>query len=123
MESSTIQTTQKRLRRKLRVRAKLHGTAEKPRMCVVKTNKHIQVQLIDDDAGHTIAAISTLSKEFRSTEFNRKNKVAAHQLGVRIAELAKEKQIVKVIFDRGASKYHGVLAALADAARSNGLEF
>ncbi len=106
-----------------RVRKHIRGTSEKPRLCVVKTNKHIGVQIIDDDKGNTIAATSTLAKEFRTTEFNRKSKAAAQQLGTAIAEKAKEKGIEKIVFDRGASKYHGVLAALADAARKAGLKF
>jgi large subunit ribosomal protein L18 len=92
-------------------------------MCVVKSNKHIEVQLIDDEAGRTLASVSTHSKELRTTEFSRKNKASARKLGEVIADQAKQQNISEVIFDRGPSKYHGVLAELADAARSSGLKF
>ncbi|CDZ80477.1 hypothetical protein BN1013_00989 [Candidatus Rubidus massiliensis] len=109
--------------RALRVRKHLRGTAVKPRMCVVKTNKHIQVQLIDDENGVTLAATGTCSKEFRNTEFNQRNKASAKRLGEKIAQLAVEKNIKEIIFDRGRFKYHGILAELADAARAGGLQF
>lgn len=109
--------------RTMRVRKKLRGTSVKPRLSVVKSNKHIQVQLINDDEGVTIASASTLSKEFKNSDFNRKSKAAAAKLGSRIAEIASEKSIREVIFDRGPHKYHGILAELANAARENGLHF
>lgn len=112
-----------RVTRALRVRQKIHGTAVRPRMCVVKSNKHIQVQLIDDDNHATIGSIATFSKEFKNTEFARRNKVAAAKLGEKIAQIAQEKNIKEIVFDRGPFKFHGVLAALADAARSAGLKF
>jgi len=105
------------------VRKHIIGSASKPRLCVVKSNKHIQAQLIDDSAGVTLGAISTTAKQFRNTEFAKRNKVAARKLGEHIAEIAKEKNIKEVIFDRGPFKYHGVLAELADAARAGGLKF
>jgi large subunit ribosomal protein L18 len=123
MESSVQDKATQKQRRALRVRSKVRGSASKPRLCVVKTNAHIHVQLIDDDAGNTIASTSTLSKEFRSTELNHRCKAAAEKLGTRIAELALEKNVSRVVFDRGSSKYHGVIAALADAARAAGLQF
>jgi large subunit ribosomal protein L18 len=92
-------------------------------MCVVKSNKHIQVQLIDDEAGNTLTSISTTAKEFAGTPYEKRNKTAAKKLGERIAELAKEKNLTEVIFDRGRFKYHGILAELADAARAGGLKF
>jgi len=112
-----------RTKRSLRVRKHIIGSASKPRLCVVKSNKHIQAQLIDDSAGVTLGAISTTAKHFRNTEFAKRNKVAARKLGEHIAEIAKEKNIKEVIFDRGPFKYHGVLAELADAARAGGLKF
>jgi large subunit ribosomal protein L18 len=120
----TVQiNTVKRHKRALRVRKHLYGTAAKPRLCVVKTNQHIQVQLIDDDAGATLGQTATFAKEFRNTEFAAKNKNSARKLGETIAEIAKKKNIKTVIFDRGPFKYHGILAELADAARSAGLQF
>jgi large subunit ribosomal protein L18 len=110
----------RRRKRALRVRKHVRGTSTKPRLCVVKTNKHIQAQLIDDETGTTLVSVSTLSKELRQTEFNRKNKVSARKLGEWILEIAKSKNIKEVVFDRGPSKYHGILAELADAARAGG---
>jgi len=112
-----------RKKRALRVRKHLRGNAAKPRLCVVKSNKHIQAQLIDDELGITLGSIATFSKELRDTEFNKKNKTAARKLGENIAEIAKSKNIKEVIFDRGSAKYHGILAELADAARAGGLQF
>lgn len=123
MRNTRIKNQELRTKRTWRVRKKLHGTAARPRLCVVKSNKHIQAQLIDDEAGETLAAISTCAKEFKNTEFNKKGKASGRKLGERIAEIAKEKNIKEVIFDRGPFKYHGILAELADAARSAGLQF
>lgn len=123
MRNTIVKNHQLKIRRKLRIRKNFHGSATKPRLCVVKTNKHIQVQLINDDAGITLGATATFSKEFRSTEFAKKNKASARKLGETIAEIAKEKNIREVIFDRGPFKYHGILAELADAARAGGLQF
>lgn len=112
-----------RISRALRVRKDIHGTAMKPRMCVVKSNKHIQVQLIDDDSHVTIGSVATFSKEFKDTEFSRRNKAAAVKLGEKIAQIAQQNNIKEIVFDRGPFKYHGILAALADAARGAGLQF
>ncbi len=110
-------------KRALRVRKHLHGTATRPRLCVVKTNKHIMAQLINDDQGVTIGAASTCSKKYRTTEFNRRNINSAKELGREIATIAKNNGIAEVIFDRGPFKYHGTLASLADEARAAGLRF
>lgn len=112
-----------RRRRAIRVRKHLRGDAVKPRLCVVKSNKHIQAQLIDDESGKTLGSVSTFNKEMRNTEFNKRNKESARKLGEKIAEIAKSKNIKEVIFDRGSAKYHGILAELADAAREGGLQF
>lgn len=111
-----------RHKRALRVRKHLHGNSLKPRMCVQKTNLHIHVQLIDDEAGVTLGAASTNAKEFKNGEFGKKNKASAKKIGERIAEIALAKNIKEVIFDRGPHKYHGVLAELADGARGAGLK-
>lgn len=110
-------------KRALRIRKHLRGTSAKPRLSVVKSNKHVYAQIIDDDKGVTLVSASTVSKEFRDTEFNRKNKNSAKQLGAKIAELAVKQNIKEVVFDRGPFKYHGILAELADAAREQGLAF
>jgi len=123
MNNLIIKKNELKHKRAMRVRKHLHGSSACPRMCVVKSNKHIQVQLIDDDAGVTLASSGTYSKEFHGTEFTRKNKESARKIGEKIAELAIEKNIKQVIFDRGPFKYHGILASLADAARKKGLEF
>lgn len=123
MRKTILKNQKLRDKRAMRNRKHLRGCAEKPRMCVVKSNKHIQVQLIDDEAGQTLGAISTCAKEFQKTEFCRRNKNSAKKLGERIAEIAKKQKIKEVIFDRGPFKYHGVLAELADAARNGGLQF
>lgn len=123
MESSNKKNNNKREKRALRVRRKLHGTSARPRLCVVKSNKHISVQLIDDDTHTTLGSASTFSNQFRETEFCKKNKASAAKLGEAIAEIAKAKNIKEVIFDRGEHKYHGVLAELANSARNAGLQF
>lgn len=113
----------KRKRRTFRVRNKLRGTASKPRLCVIKTNSHLYAQIIDDENGATLGSVSTQSKEMKNTEFNKKNKVSAKKLGEMLAEIAREKNVQTVIFDRGRFKYHGILAEFADAARGSGLKF
>lgn len=123
MRNSILRMNKIRLKRKMRVRKKLKGSVERPRMCIVKTNKHIQVQLVDDAQAVTLAATGTNSKEFKNTEHNKRNIASAQVLGKRIAEMAKEKNISEVIFDRGGFKYHGILAELANAAREAGLKF
>ncbi len=123
MDSSQLRRNRVRHKRALRVRQTLRGNLEKPRMSVFKSAKHLYVQIIDDEQSATLASTSTRSKEFSKTEYNRKNKESAKQLGIKIAELAKEKNVKAVIFDRGRFKYHGVIAALADGAREAGLQF
>src|SRR5579872_1036681 len=100
MESSLINRNRKRLKRALRVRKNLRGSAEKPRLSVMKSHRHIAVQLIDDDQGITLAAASTQMKKFRSKKLQA-NKETARLIGTEIAELAKGKQITQAVFDRG----------------------
>lgn len=109
-----------RRRRHYRVRKNLRGTAERPRLAVFRSNKHIVVQLIDDLAGSTLAAASTLEADLRG---GGANKAAASNVGKRVAERARERGIDEVVFDRGGFKYHGVVAAVAEAAREAGLRF
>lgn len=123
MNNQLIKSKEKKHRRSLRVRKHIHGTSSKPRLSVFKSNSHIQAQLIDDESGTTLGSIATFSKEFKETEFGKKNKASARKLGERIAEIAKSKNVKEVIFDRGPFKYHGVLAELAQAARAGGLQF
>lgn len=123
MDTSLIKRSAKRRKRVLRVRRTLKGSAEKPRLSVIKSNKHLSVQLIDDDKRVTVASTGTMTKEFRDGKFGKKSKEAAKQIGTKIAELAKKNQIERVIFDRGRYKYHGLIAELANAAREAGLQF
>ncbi len=123
MRAEITKMNERREKRAFRTRKKLRGTMAKPRLSVVKSNKHIHVQLINDDEGKTLASTATFAKEFRNTEFNKRNKESAAKLGEKIAALAIEKNVREVVFDRGPFKYHGILAALADSARSAGLKF
>jgi large subunit ribosomal protein L18 len=123
MESSQINASIAKRKRALRVRKGLRGNSQKPRMCINKSNAHLQVQLIDDETGFTLGSIATFSKEFRNTSNGKKNKESAKVIGAGIAKIAKEKNIERVVLDRGPSKYCGIIAALADSARENGLLF
>lgn len=113
---------QARRRRKIRIRKKLSGTPERPRLVVFRSNLHIYAAVVDDNKGATIAAASTLSLS-KDGETLKLNKETAAKVGAEIAKLAKEKQIEKVVFDRNGYLYHGRIKALADAAREGGLEF
>lgn len=110
-----------RIRRHRRVRKKIHGTEARPRLAVHRSNKHIVAQLIDDDAGRTLAAASTSEADLRSSSGSTVD--AATRVGTLLAERAKAAGITKVVFDRGGFIYHGRIAALAAAARDAGLEF
>ncbi|HEX7056220.1 MAG TPA: 50S ribosomal protein L18 [Bacilli bacterium] len=112
-----------RLKRHLRVRKKISGTVERPRLSVFRSGKHVYAQIIDDSKGVTLAAASTLDKELKNDISNGGNVEAARKVGELIAKRAKEKGIVKVVFDRGGYLYHGRVQALADAAREGGLDF
>ena len=109
-----------RRRRHIRVRRKISGTPERPRLCVFRSNSNLYVQIIDDVAGNTLVSASTLDKEIKTKH---SNKVAAEELGSLIAKRALEKNIKNVVFDRGGYIYHGVIEALAESARKAGLEF
>ncbi len=109
-----------RERRHKRVRTKLSGTAERPRLCVHRSNSNIYVQVIDDVNGNTICQASTLDKEIKEKHAN---KVAAKEVGTLIAKRATAKNIKEVVFDRGGYIYHGVVKEVAEAAREGGLEF
>ena len=110
-----------RLRRHARLRKKVAGTADRPRLVVNRSSRHIHVQLVDDLAGHTVAAASSIESDVRGVEGDKK----AHsvRVGQLIAERAKAAGVEQVVFDRAGNKYHGRLAALADAAREAGLGF
>ena len=109
-----------RIRRHKRVRTKISGTAECPRLCVFRSNSNLYVQVIDDVAGNTLVQASTLDKEIKT---KKSNKEAAKEVGALIAKRALEKNIKTVVYDRGGYIYHGVVKELAEAAREAGLEF
>ncbi len=108
-------------RRHFRVRRKVSGTPERPRLAVTKSSRHIVVQLIDDLAGHTMASASSLEADIRAMDGDKKARAA--KVGELVAARAKSAGVSKVVFDRGGNDYHGRIAALADAARESGLEF
>ena len=107
-------------RRHKRVRNKISGTAERPRLCVHKSNSNIYAQIIDDVQGITLVSVSTLDKEIKEKHAN---KVAAKEVGTLIAKKAASKKIKDVVFDRGGYIYHGVIKEVAEAAREGGLIF
>jgi large subunit ribosomal protein L18 len=112
-----------RERRKLRIRKKVSGTPERPRLSVFRSAKHIYAQVVDDVSGTTLASASTLSTDLKGT-LDEDNKVAAaKKVGALIAKICKEKQVVRVVLDRNGYLYHGRIRALAEAAREAGLEF
>ena len=110
-----------RLRRQVRGRKKVSGTAERPRLVVTRSSKHISVQVVDDLLGRTLASASTMEPDVRSTSGDKSAK--ARRVGELVAERAKAAGIDGVVFDRAGNKYHGRVAALADAAREGGLAF
>ena len=118
---STDAQLRSRRRRHQRVRKKVTGTSARPRLAVFRSNKHITAQVIDDVAGRTLAAASTIESDLRGGATS--NRGAATAVGRLVAERAKAAGVERVVFDRGGFLYHGRVAALADAAREAGLEF
>lgn len=110
-----------RKKRHQRIRRKVHGTSERPRLTVYRSNKHIYAQLIDDEAGHTVISASTNEKD--ASLDHTSNIEAAKYVGEQIAKRAKDAGIETIVFDRSGYKYHGRVKALADAAREAGLQF
>ena len=110
-----------RQRRQRRVRKKVTGTTARPRLSVFRSNRHISAQIIDDENGLTVAAASTSETDLRGSTTS--NKDAASKVGTLLAERAQAAGVESVVFDRGGNKYHGRVAALADAARAAGLKF
>ncbi|HHV95093.1 MAG TPA: 50S ribosomal protein L18 [Clostridiaceae bacterium] len=118
-----VNRNKERIRRHLRVRKKVFGTSERPRLNVFRSHKHIYAQIIDDSAGHTLVAASTLDPLLKGKIKNGGNKEAAREVGKLIATKALEKGIKQVVFDRGGYIYHGRVKELAEAAREAGLDF
>ncbi|MGH9180938.1 MAG: 50S ribosomal protein L18 [Acidimicrobiales bacterium] len=121
MTMSTQKKQEARQRRHRRVRKVVRGTAERPRLAVYRSNRHVVAQVIDDMSGRTLAAASTVESGLRTGPTG--NKAAATAVGGLVAERALAAGVSKVVFDRGGFRYHGRVAALADAARAAGLEF
>jgi len=119
---SKLTKKESRIRRHRHIRNHISGTAEMPRLCVCRTDAHIYCQVIDDEAGCTLAAAATVEKDFRAQKLAA-NVKSAEIIGKAIAERAQAKSIKKVVFDRGGFPYHGCIKAVADAARAAGLEF
>jgi large subunit ribosomal protein L18 len=108
-----------RKRRHLRVRKRIAGTAERPRLVVTRSSRHIVAQVVDDAKGHTLAYASTMEADLRALDGDKTAK--ARQVGERVAERAREAGVESVVFDRGGNRYHGRVAAVADGAREGGL--
>ncbi len=122
MASTSIKTT-RRLRRKRGLKKRIFGTAERPRLTVFRSSKHIYAQIIDDVSGATICSASSRAKDLRGSLSSGGNKAAAKDVGTALADRAKAKNVEKVCFDRNGFRYHGRLKELADAAREGGLKF
>ena len=118
---STAGRTASRLRRQLRGRKKLSGTADRPRLVVTRSAKHISVQLVDDLVGQTLTSASTMEPDVRSITGDKTAK--ARKVGELVAERAKTQGVASIVFDRAGNKYHGRVAALAEGAREGGLTF
>lgn len=112
-----------RERRKLRIRSKISGTPERPRLSVFRSSKHIYVQVVDDTTGATLAAASTLSRDLKGAVDECNKTEAAKKVGALVAKICLGKSVGKVVFDRNGYLYHGRIKALADAAREAGLDF
>lgn len=112
-------SAERRLRRKLSIRKQIVGSTERPRVCITKSNKNIFVQVIDDSVSKTLFSVQTFGK---SAVDAKANKDGAKVVGAKVAEQLKGKNIERVVFDRSGYKYHGVVAALADSIRENGIQ-
>jgi len=121
VSDSAKQKRDSRIRRHVRVRKQVRGTAARPRLAVFRSNRHVVAQVIDDVSGTTLCAASTLESGLRGAGTS--NVDAATRVGTLVAERAKEAGVGQVVFDRGGFRYHGRIAAVADAARAAGLEF
>lgn len=121
MEVKTRRDAKKR--RHLRLRNKIHGTAQRPRLCVNRTLKHCYAQIINDDEGRTLVSASTVDMTIKDDVASTGNMEAAAKVGALVAQRAKERGIERVVFDRTGNRYHGRMQSLAEAAREGGLDF
>lgn len=115
--------TKRRNKIRRRIRSTIRGTAERPRLSIYKSNKHVYAQLIDDLGGQTLAAASTQSNEIESEVADKTKSEGAKVVGEHLAKVAQDKGIEKAVFDRSGYKYHGVIKSLAEGAREAGLDF
>ncbi len=120
---SNFVKTARRSKIRRRVRSKVSGTAEKPRLCIFKSSKHVYAQLIDDQAQVTLAAASTLSRDMKEELAGKPKMEMAGLIGEYLGKKAKEQGISKVVFDRSGYKYHGIVKNVAEGARKGGLQF
>ena len=120
MIQKMLEKARKRLKRKVHIRKKISGTAQRPRMTVTRSNRRLSVQIIDDTKGHTLASASTLEKELRAIKAT---VAGASQLGELFGKRLLEKNINTVVFDRNGYLYHGIIKALADGTRKAGIQF
>lgn len=120
MFKKRIEKDRKRFKRKVHIRKRIYGTAERPRMTVFRSNKNISVQVIDDDVRVTVASVSTLEKDFKPLKANIES---GAKIGEELGRRLKEKNITTVVFDRNGYLYHGVVQAVADGARKAGINF
>ncbi|MEI6071423.1 MAG: 50S ribosomal protein L18 [Verrucomicrobiae bacterium] len=118
-----MSATDKRKHRHTRLRKKLAGTAERPRLAIHFSGRHITAQVINDDTGRTLVSVNTTEADLRSADKTGANVATAQKVGKLVAERATSQKITKVVFDRGGFQYHGKVKALADAAREGGFEF
>jgi large subunit ribosomal protein L18 len=112
-----------RVRIRKRIRKKVNGTADRPRVLVLKSNRYIYLQAVDDTTGHVMASASTMEKDFRAKNKNTKNAEASAKVGELMAQRMKEKKKTTIVFDRGIYPYHGRIKAVADGMRKGGLTF
>jgi large subunit ribosomal protein L18 len=115
-----VERDRKRLKRKVHIRKRISGDAQRPRMTVTRSNRNLSIQIVDDTKGHTLASVSTLEKELRNIKANVEG---AGQLGEIMGKRLLEKNIKSVVFDRNGYLYHGLVKAMADGARKAGIEF
>ena len=120
-KAHTIRQRDRRIRRRHRIRKLISGTGDRPRLVVYRGISNIEVQIVDDSAGHSVVGLSTRSKELRDRDFESR-KAQGHEVGKLVAAKALEKGIDKVVFDRGGFLFHGIVKAVADGAREGGLK-
>jgi large subunit ribosomal protein L18 len=123
LKDKSISKSEAKVRIRARIRKTIRGTAERPRLHVFKSNRYVYTQAVNDDTGTILVAASTLEKEFQAAAKNTKNLAGCEKLGELMAQRLREKNIEKIVFDRGVYPYHGRIKALAEALRKGGLTF